>query len=540
MLWLDTQAVSPGTLHLTATTSQGHTTFDYKLVPRRSDGASGFSPADVMVCIMPDRFADGDLANDMLAGFPPIDRSAPHAYHGGDLKGILDHLDYLQELGITAIWLTPIVANNPQGRDYHGYGATDLYAVDPRLGTLAEYQRLAAELHRRKMKLIFDDVPNHVGPAHPWVLDPPLSDWFHGSKAKHTAATYAFGKILDPHLPESAAHAELDGWFANSLPDMNQQNPVVAQYLLQNMIWWIEESGLDALRIDTFPFVQRPFWQSYLSQLQALYPRLTSVGEVDNGDPTIDAYFAGGRTVAGVDTHLTTPFDYPYFFALRDVLLAGKPFSALESVLRQDWLYPHPELLVPILDNHDQPRFLSEKNATPELLRLATGITMTIRGTPQLYIGDEVLMQGAGDPDNRRDFPGGFPGDPSNAFIASGRTPAQARMHDFTARLGKFRASMQALQGGVQQDVVVNPDTFAYIRMAVPTMPVTACDGKRPAPAMLVLVNRSAAEATVNVPTQSNVLEGCSKVKYAFGDEARVQGFQFVLPPFGFSIYQVE
>jgi glycosidase len=546
MIWLDTHAIPASTLHVSARTPDGVASFKYEIAPRRAetDGMSGFSPADVMICIMPDRFADGDPSNDNLPGFPPTDRRLPRAYHGGDLKGVIDHLDYIQQLGVTAVWLTPIVANNPAGRDYHGYGATDMYAVDPRLGTLADYQRLAAELHRRHMKLLFDDVPNHIGAAHPWVSDPPLPDWFHGSASHHIEATYDFGKITDPHLPEPAAHSELDGWFANSLPDMNQQNPVVAQYEFQNMVWWIEQTGLDGLRIDTFPFVQRPFWQTYLSSLQTLYPHLTSVGEVDNGDPTIDSFFAGGRTLAGVDTHLTTPFDYPYFFALRDVLLNGKPFSTLENIFRQDWLYPHPELLVPILDNHDQPRFMSEKNATPDLLRLATGITMTIRGTPQLYIGDEILMQGGGDPDNRRDFPGGFPGDPTNAFLPVGRTPEQAKLHDFISALGQFRAHSSALQGGTQQDLVIGTDIFAYVRVPSAelssTVPVSACTSSAGGQSMLIAINRSSSSRVIAVPSQGNVLQGCSKLTLVFGDKAESTAFTVALPPFGFAIYKIE
>jgi neopullulanase len=544
MLWLDTHATPASTLRLTARTAGGTASFDYKLAPRRvrTDGMSGFSPADVMICIMPDRFADGDPANDALPGFPPVDRTLPGAYHGGDLKGVIDHLDYIQQLGVTAVWLTPVVANNPARRDYHGYGATDMYAVDPRLGTLADYERLASELHRRHMKLVFDDVPNHVGGAHPWAADSPLPDWFHGTAAQHIEATYDFGRITDPHLPEIAAQSELNGWFVNLLPDMNQQNPVVAQYELQNMIWWIEKTGLDALRIDTFPFVQRTFWQTYLSTLESLYPKLNSVGEVDNGDPTIDAFFAGGRVLGGVDTHLTTPFDYPYFFALRDVLLNGKPFSTLEGVFRQDWLYPHPELLVPILDNHDQPRFMSEKNATPDLLRLATGITMTVRGTPQLYIGDEILMQGGADPDNRRDFPGGFPGDAVNAFLPAGRNQEQARLHDFTAALGQLRAQSPALQG-YQQDVVVGDDTFAYVRIPAAqigtAIPASACEFAH-GQSMLIAINRSARSNTVTIPAQGNVLQGCSKLSFVFGDKSEASAFTVVLPPFGFAIYKVD
>ena len=540
MVWLDTRITQPTELHLTATTPTGTAAFDYRFQPRHaaSDGIAGFSPADVMVCLMPDRFADGDPRNDNLSGAPPADRSNPRAYHGGDLKGILDHLDYLQELGITAVWLTPVVENDLKSRDYHGYGATDLYRIDPRLGTLEDYRHLAAELHRRGMKLLFDDVPNHVGPAHPWVNDPPLPDWFHGDLAHHIEATYDFGKITDPHLPAAAANAELNGWFANTLPDLNQGNAVVAQYLLQNIMWWIEETGLDALRIDTFPFVQRTFWQGYLGALHKQYPHLNEVGEVDNGDSSIAAYFAGGRSIDGVDTHLHTPFDYGYFFSLRDTLLNGKPFTRLEQTLQQDWLYPHPGRLVPILGNHDQTRFLSEPNATPDLLRLATGMTLTLRGTPQLYIGDEVLMQGGSDPDNRRDFPGGWPNDTANAFTAAGRTPDQVRLHDFTAALGQFRLKTPALHGTVQQDLLVETDTFAYVRL--PQNATQACTPSVSVPSMLITVNRSNQPDELVIPTTSNTLQGCTQLTQVFGDPAQISGFTVKLPPMGFAIFRVR
>ena len=303
----------------------------------------------------------------------------------------------------------------------------DLYAVDPRLGTLAEYRELSDALHRRHMKLVFDDVPNHVGPQHVWASDPPMPDWFHGTSAHHEENKYVFAPVTDPNAPAAASQDALDGWFVNSLPDMNQQNPAVAKYETQNMIWWIEAGGIDGLRIDTFPYVRRDFWQQYLGELTSLYPHLTSVGEVSIGDATINAYFAGGRTLAGVDTHLTTPFDYPLYHSLLDVLVKGKPMSQLEEGLRLDWLYPHPEALVPFLGNHDQVRFLSQPHATAALLRLGFGLLMTLRGMPELYSGDEIAMLGGEDPDNRRDFPGGFPGDKENAFTAAGRTPARRR-----------------------------------------------------------------------------------------------------------------
>ena len=543
-LWLGDSPSKPETVTIEARSASGQTSVTYSFAQRRAAtaGAAGFSSADVLYLIMPDRFADGDSSDDVLAGSPVADRSAPRRYHGGDLRGITDHLDYIQQLGVTAIWLTPIVQNNPQTSDYHGYGATDLYAVEPRLGTLTEYQHLAEEMHRRHMKLVFDDVPNHVGPQHPWVMDPPTPDWFHGSNSHHLDNKYVFSPVTDPHAPPRAAEDALDGWFANILADLNQENPAVRQYLTQNMIWWIEQVGIDGLRIDTFPYVQRDFWQSYLGTLTALYPRLTTIGEITTPDPTVNAFFAGGRTLLGVDTHLSTPFDYPVWSTLLDVLVKGKPMSQLEETLRQDWLYPHPEALVPFLSNHDQVRFLSQPGVSPARLRLAFGLLLTMRGMPELYAGDEILMQGGEDPDNRRDFPGGFAGDARNALTAAGRSPSQAAMHDWVAALGALRADSPALQKGTMQTVSAGDSTFAYLRL--PRGDGQACDQSG---AMLVAMNRSESVQDVIVPSEGTALGGCRTATLRLGDDATrtaqpigADGLRVHLPANGFAVYTLH
>ncbi len=550
MVWLDTHAARPGVFHFAAHTAAGSASFEYTLKPRRpaDEVASGFSSKDVLYLIMPDRFADGDPSNDQPPGSEgTYDRSNPQAYHGGDLRGVINHLDYLQELGVTAVWLTPVVANNPKGTDYHGYGATDMYAVEPRLGTLAEYRELSDALHRRHMKLVFDDVPNHVGAQNIWASDPPMPDWFHGTAAHHEENKYVFGPVTDPNAPEAASLDALDGWFVNTLPDMNQQNPVVAQYETQNMIWWIEEGGVDGLRIDTFPYVQRDFWQQYLGTLRSLYPHLTSVGEVSTGDATVNAYFAGGRTLAGVDTHLTTPFDYPLYYTLLNVLVNGKPMSQLEEGLRLDWLYPHPEMLAPFIGNHDQVRFLSQPNATPALLRLGFGLLMTLRGMPELYSGDEIEMLGGADPDNRRDFPGGFPGDKANAFTAAGRTPDQAAMHDWVATLGMLRAKTPALQAGLQQTVLAGDSSFAFVRMAEGSS--FACDASpnQSRGSVLVVLNRDPAAHALTIPVKETALAHCSRLHWIMGDKGATDAatvpadaVTLTLPPFGFEVYSLQ
>lgn len=542
MVWLNTRAAGAGTLHVTAKNNDGAAEFEYRLSARRaeSDGMAGVSSKDVMMCIMPDRFADGDTKNNVPAGSPgSYDRTKPRAYHGGDLRGVIDHLDYLQQLGVTAVWLTPVIENAPESTDYHGYGATDMYAIDPHLGTVSEYRELSDALHKRHMKLVFDDVPNHVGQKNVWVHDPPMPDWFHGSEAKHVESQGSFDAITDMHAPQRSSNDALNGWFVNILPDMNQQNPAVAQYLTENMMWWVEKAGIDGLRIDTFPYVQRTFWQEYLLALTRVYPKLTEVGEVSGGDPTINAFFAGGRTLLGADTHLTTPFDYPMYYTLREVLLKGKPMSHLEDTLRQDWLYPHPEALVTFIGNHDQPRFLNEPGASPALLQIATGLVMTMRGTPQLYAGDEVNMVGGEDPDNRRDFPGGFPGDTHNAFTAAGRTTAENEMHGWVAALGKLRAGSAALQTGVMQTVLSDESGFGFVR----TLDAKGKACTAGAAAMLVVMNRGMVAREVAIPVSGTGLEGCRSAsgklgatgETAIGTEVKVK-----LPANGFAVYELR
>lgn len=521
-LWLKANHAAAQTLEITVSSGEGSTTAKYRYEKAAAPESSprGFSSKDVMYLIMPDRFADGDTTNnEPIAGMSTYDRNEPRGYHGGDLRGITEHLDYLKELGVTTVWTTPVLANNPKGGDYHGYGAADMYAIDPHLGTLADYRALADALHQRGMKLIFDAVPNHVGPANVWVQDPPMPDWFHGTLANHIPANGDFNSIVDPHAAPRDAKAALDGWFANILPDMNQENPVVAEYLTDNMIWWVQAVGLDGLRIDTFPYVRRPFWQQYIGTLHAAFPRISTVGEIMNPDATLVSYFAGGVEHEGADTKLDTPLDYPVYYALRGVLLGGKDMTYLADVLRQDTLYPHPERLTPFLGNHDVTRFMNEKGATTALLKMGFGLLMTMRGMPQLYAGDEIAMRGGDDPDNRRDFPGGFPGDKQNAFVASGRTAEQADVHDWVAALGRMRAEHAVLQNGVQQNLFSDATAFAFVRAV--TMAGCHAGGHEAATErVLVVANRSAAKRTITIATGGTVLEGCGVATRAMEGKA--------------------
>jgi glycosidase len=469
-VWLGiAKSAKPGMVNLAVTTPAGTTRASLPLLVRQPAAGrfQGITRNDVIYLIMPDRFADGDPNNNMPKGAVPgtFDRKAPKAYHGGDLQGIQDHLPYLKDLGVTTLWLTPIVDNDNVSETYHGYGAIDLYSVEDRFGTLQQYQQLVAVAHQQGMKILFDMVPNHVGPNHPWATSQPAPGWLHGTTQDHSNNDYNFPPVTDPHAVRKNYRSALDGWFANVLPDLAQENPLVAAYLLQNAYWWMETSGLDGFRIDTFPYVPRSFWTNYLQRLQASYPNFFAVGEVFNFEPPVVSYFAGGHTgFDGIDTHLTTPFDFPMNSAIREVVDHDASAKKIVAVLRQDRLYPHPELLVTFMGNHDMKRFITDAGGSTAKLKLGFSLLLTLRGIPQIYSGDEIGMSGGDDPDNRRDFPGGFPGDAHNAFTAAGRMPDEQDVYSHLQGLLRLRRDHPALRGGEQKHVVVTDDYYIFTR----------------------------------------------------------------------------
>jgi glycosidase len=522
-LWLDASPATAETVTIKAHTKDGDATHPYRFERKRAstDGLAGFSSRDAMYLIMTDRFADGDLTNDGLGAKSKEDgadaeaeRNKARGWHGGDLRGIMQHLDYIQNAGFTTVWMTPVYANENEPDSYHGYGATDLYSVDPHYGSLDDLKALASELHRRHMKLVLDTVPNHVGPRHPWVDDEPDSAWLHGTKADHHEAVGDFKSLVNPHAPWRDQQYVLQGWFANVLPDLNQENPATAQYLTQNAMWWIEQTGADGLRIDTFPYVARPFWHDFHAQIHSAFPKVTTVGEVFNCDATITSSFAGGVTRNGADTGLDTPFDFPSYCALRDVFLNDQPMSHLADVWQLDALYPHPERLIPFLGNHDNSRFISNTGATPEKTRLAFAVLLTMRGMPQVYSGDEIGMTGGDDPDNRHDFPGGWPGAAQNAFMS--RTSEQAAMSDWVQKLLTLRSTNRALQEGAMQVVAADKDGLAYVRGVA----TKGAGEQRLTNRLLIVVNRSTSSSKVTIKIGGTSLSGVSESKTLLGEGA--------------------
>ncbi len=516
-------------------TPAGVTSFELPLAARTPAAGKfqGLTVDDALYLIMPDRFADGDPTNDQ----PPLspgtyDRGKPRAYHGGDLRGIQEHLAYLRDLGVTALWLTPVYDNyNAAPEDYHGYHAVDFYAVDEHLGTLKDLDELVSAAHRHGLKVYLDTVVNHTGPHHPWVQSPPLPHWFHGTPAKHSMARADFEWLTDPHATRQQWRDVVEGWFANFLPDLNQEEPRVAQYLLHNSLWWAEQTGVDGYRLDTFPYVSRHFWADWHRQLRRPFPNLATIGEVSNPDPTVTAFFAGGQTqFDGIDTGLTTPFDFPFCSALRDVIFRNAPVRRLIDVFRQDQLYPRPELLVTFLGNHDIRRFLNEPGGSKDKLKLAFSLLLTVRGIPQLYYGDEIGMQGGEDPDNRRDFPGGFPGDPRNAFTTEGRTGDEQEIFSHVQALLRLRREHSALRRGQHWHLAWDDAMYAFVR-------------ESPDERLLVVFNNADQPRNVHLNLQDTPLASNRLLEPLFKAQAAIvhdQQAELQIGPRSVAIYAVK
>ena len=541
ILWLTSKSDAPQQIQLLASNRVGSARAEYALAARTNAtiGFAGFSADDAMELIMPDRYADGDKANDAPAGLESTyDPHRANAYHGGDLRGIDAHLEYLQQLGTNTLWLTPVYDNSldHSGTSYHGYSATNMFAVDPHLGSMADLQKLSQDLHSRGMKLVLDTVPNHVGPLHPWAQDQPLQEWLHGTPAAHLRAREDLAPASDPHGSLRDQAGLLDGWFVDLLPDLNQRNPAVSQYLIQNAIWWIESAHLDGLRLDTFPFVDRGFWHDFHAELHQLYPHLTTVGEVWHEDPAEVSYFAGGvahaseAASAAVDTGLDTPFDFPMYFALRAALIHGEPMTRIARVLRMDALYPHPERLVTFLGNHDTMRFLSEPGATTDALKLGFGLLATMRGMPQFYYGDEVALRGGNDPDNRHDFPGGMATADHDAFQPSGRTAEEAEMHDWLAGMLALRSAHPALRTGNQQNLFADQNLFAFTRSSQQET-------------ILVVANKAQVPQNLSMELGATSLESATLLSgiTAQSPSAQIskQRLSLTMPPHSFAVYKV-
>jgi glycosidase len=473
--------VQPGNYTLKITGSGGTTNAQFGIfTPQpRLGNYQGFMPDDVIYFVMTDRFADGDPTNNDPAKSKGLyDRKKGRHYHGGDLQGIIDKLPYIKSLGASAIWTTPVYDNadiadtketypdTPQTTGYHGYGAVDFYSVDEHLGDIAKLKEFVRKSHLSGIIVLQDQIANHTGPFHPWAEDPPTPTWFNGTVKDHLSNNWQKWTTMDPRATYQIQKRNIDGWFIDILPDLNQRDPDVERYLIQNSLWWIAQVGFDAIRMDTLPHVPRTFWSKWGAAVHREFPKVNILGELFDGDPALLSYFQKGRLGHdGLNTEIDTLYDFGLYYPIRNAFAQGKPIREISQMFARDWLYPKPGALVTFIGVHDMPRFMNEPGAAVEGLKLAQTLIMTSRGTPLLYYGDELAMPGGPDPDNRRDFPGGFPGDTRNAFTAAARTTQENDVWNHVAKLGSLRRELDPLRRGATLDLFDAEQQLAYARV---------------------------------------------------------------------------
>ena len=445
-------------------------TIEYELKARnKQKKAQGVNASDFIYLLMPDRFANGDTSNDIISTMAEtaLNRDSMYYRHGGDLKGVTGKLDYLQDLGITTLWMTPVLTNDMPQASYHGYANTENYKIDPRFGNIDTYRELAEDLHKRGMKLVHDVVPNHVGLNHWTVLDKPFADWVH-VWPKFTQTTYKDQVMFDPYGSLTDKNLMEKGWFVSTMPDMNQQNEFVAKYITQSHIWWIEQVGIDGFRIDTYPYNDLEFMASWTDAIRNEFPSFSFFGETWVNSAANQAFFLGGQKVAQpVDTKLEGVTDFQLNYAIAEALNKDKDGAErLYSTLGLDFLYPSPLSNVIFLDNHDKDRFFSVVGEDLEKYKSAMSWLLTCRGIPQIYYGAEILMKNFSAPDGkvRADFAGGFPGDKINKFTSKGRTDQENEIFDHIRNLAQYRKTNIVLQTGKTKHYVPQDDVYVYFR----------------------------------------------------------------------------
>jgi glycosidase len=469
-----TAAARPGTIRIRFIKNGAkEISYNYELKARdHAARAQGITSKDLVYLIMPDRFANGDKSNDIIKGMAEttLNRDSMYYRHGGDLQGIMDHLDYLQNLGVTTLWLNPVLENDQPSASYHGYAATENYRIDPRYGSNELYKKLVDELHKRGMKMIQDLVHNHIGSRHWTMLDLPSKDWVH-QWPQFTRSNFKEQPLFDPYAAATDKKRMTDGWFDIHMPDMNQDNPYVRNYFTQSHIWWIEYAGVDGFRLDTYGYNDAGYMKKWAEAMKEEYPQLTFFGETFVHGVPNQAVFTQGNTIHhGFDTELPGVTDFQFLWAISD--LAGGKVKAQDGVtglynmLSNDFVYQDATRNVIFLDNHDLSRFFSVTGEHIPRYKMAMACLLTTRGIPQLYYGAEILMKNFCNPDGlvREDFKGGWPGDPVNKFTAAGRTARENDVFDYLRRLANYRKQHAVLQTGKLMQYVPENGVYVYFR----------------------------------------------------------------------------
>ena len=517
LVYMNLKGAQPGTMTLLFQQGKQKKKVNYTLKAREKKGyeREGFSNADVLYMLMPDRFASGRTDNDQVKGMRAYknDRSQPSLRHGGDLEGIRQHLDYFKELGVTALWFTPVLENDSPDHGtqstYHGYATTNYYRVDPRFGSNEEYRQLCDEAHEKGLKIVMDMIFNHSGFEHPWVADMPTKDWFNTpewllpeNQAKSVAlktmdgdakvndkylqTSYKLTPVVDPYASKIDMHETVDGWFVPTMPDLNQRNPHVIKYLIQNSIWWIETVGIDGIRMDTYPYADAKAMAHWMKVIGEEYPNFNTVGETWVTEPAYTAAWQKDSKIAKENSYLPTVMDFAFYDRINqakneetDAWWNG--FNRIYNNFVYDYLYQKPSNVMAFLENHDTDRFLGEGKDTVAL-KQALALLLTVNRTPQLYYGTEVLMNGTKsvtDGNVRKDFPGGFPGDTRNCFTREGRTQAENAMFDWLSRLLHWRQGNDVIIKGKQTQFIPYKGIYVIARQYNGKTVLTILNGNR-------------------------------------------------------------
>ena len=487
LIYMNVRDAQPGTMKLTFTSKvpKFKSQISFTLKAREKEGweRRGFDISDVLYMLMPDRFAQSADHNPQVKGMRHYveDRTQPSLRHGGDLNGIREHLDYFKELGVTALWFTPVLENDSPDSDngfstYHGYATTNYYRVDPRFGSNEDYRRLCDEAHAKGLKVVMDMIFNHSGFEHPWTKDMPSKDWLNqpewlteeqsghdpmtgfgenAKDSKYLQTSYKLTPVVDPYASEVDLKETTEGWFVPSMPDLNQHNPHLMRYLIQNSIWWIETVGIDGIRMDTYPYAYADAMAQWMKELNDEYPNFNTVGETWVTEPAYTAAWQANSHLSPLNSHLKTVMDFSFF----DKLSKAKNeetdgwFDGLNRLYNSfvyDYLYPNPSSVMAFIENHDTDRFLGNGRDTL-MLKQALALLLTVNRIPQLYYGTEVLMNGTKavtDGNVRKDFPGGFPGDTHNCFTREGRSQSENAMFAWLSRLLHWRQNNPVITNG--------------------------------------------------------------------------------------------
>ena len=550
LVYMNLRDAKPGTMTLRFDKKK----VEYRLKAREKEGNEryGFTNADVLYMLMPDRFAQSKGHQSQIKGMRPYreDRSQPSLRHGGDLNGIREHLDYFKELGVTALWLTPVLENDSPDSEngfstYHGYATTNYYRVDPRFGTNDDYRRLCDEAHQKGLKIVMDMIFNHSGFEHPWTMDMPTKDWLntpewltektsghdpmtgYGDNAegsRYLQTSYKLTPVVDPYASKIDMKETTEGWFVPSMPDLNQHNPHLMRYLIQNSFWWIETVGIDGIRMDTYPYAYADAMAQWMKELNDEYPNFNTVGETWVTEPAYTAAWQDGfwRRVEGggrikPSTYLKTVMDFSFFDKLNQAKNEEtddwwQGLNRLYNSFVYDYLYPNPSSVMAFIENHDTDRFLGNGRDTL-MLKQALALLLTVNRTPQLYYGTEVLMNGTKevtDGNVRKDFPGGFPGDwqqdgdgkwhGHNCFLREGRTRSEQQMFQWLSRLLHWRQGNEVITRGKQIQFIPYKGIYVVARQL----------GGR---TVLTVLNGTTKEAVMAVDRYAEVIGNAARVR---------------------------